>query len=72
MGLSKRLIMTITALQSVLMIAIFIFASTGGSSQLVVPELLFFAFASAIAAFSINILIIVLVKMVKDSIKSKK
>lgn len=65
MKLSKRIIITITAFQSVLMIIIFILYNINTPQGLVISELLFSSFISVITAFSINVLIIVIAKMIK-------
>ena len=65
MKLSKRIIINITAFQSVLMIIIFILYNINTPQGLVISELLFSSFISVITAFSINVLIIVIAKMIK-------
>lgn len=65
MKLSKKIIISTTALLSVFMIAIFILYNINTSQGLVIPELLFIYFISVITAFSITVLIIVIAKMIK-------
>lgn len=65
MKLSKKIIISTTALLSVFMIAIFILYNINTSQGLVIPELLFIYFISVITAFSITVLIIVITKMIK-------
>lgn len=71
MKLSKKIIINTTALQSLLMITIFIIYNINTLQGLVISELLFASFISVIAAFSITVLIIVIAKMIKMEINKQ-
>lgn len=65
MKLNKKTILSVTALEFTLMVLSFIVFTLKSSEQLIISELLFIAFISAVAAFNINVLFIVLYKMIK-------
>lgn len=65
MKLNKKTILSVTAVEFTLMFLSFIVFTVKSSQPLIISELLFIAFISAVAAFNINVLFIVLYKMIK-------